>query len=250
LRRAIERQELCVYYQPIIALKTGELTGFEALVRWRHPQWGLVSPAEFMPLAEETGLILSLGQWVLQTACRHMRQWQIRWPGADALSVNVNLSGRQLLRPYLLEEIEEILQDAQLNPQCLRLEITESVLGNCDEAVTVLKKLKDLGINSCIDDFGTGHSSLSRLHQFPCDRLKIDRSFVSRVEKEREAGEIIRTIMSLAKSLQMDVVAEGIETETQRQLLHDWGCLYAQGFLFSRPLPPDEVDQWLRQLPR
>jgi len=250
LRRAIERQELCVYYQPIIALKTGELTGFEALVRWRHPQWGLVSPAEFVPLAEETGLILSLGRWVLQTACRHMRQWQTRWPGADGLNVSVNLSGRQLLQPHLLAEITAILQDAQLPPQCLRLEITESVLGNCDAAVTILKKLKDLGINSCIDDFGTGHSSLSRLHQFPCDRLKIDRSFVSQVEKEREAGEIIRTIMSLAQSLQMDVVAEGVETEAQRQLLHHWECRYAQGFLFSHPLPPDEVDQWLRQLPR
>ncbi len=246
LRRAIERQELCVYYQPIVALSTGALTGFEALVRWRHPQWGLVSPAEFIPLAEETGLIVSLGRWVLHTACWQMRQWQLTWPEAGRWHISVNLSGRQLLQPDLLAQVAAILADTQLPPPCLCLEITESVLGDYDEAVTILQKLKDVGVDSCIDDFGTGHSSLSRLHQFPSDRLKIDRSFVSQVDREREAAEIVRTIMSLAQSLQMDVVAEGVETEAQRRLLQDLACRYAQGFLFARPLPADEVERWFQ----
>ena len=249
LRRAIERQELCIFYQPIVSLVTGGLTGFEALVRWRHPQWGLVSPGEFIPLAEETGLILPLGRWVLHQSCQQMRQWQKNLPGADLLTISVNLSGRQLLQPHLPEQVGEILTDTGLDPQFLRLEITESVLGDYDEAVTILKKLKDLGVDACIDDFGTGHSSLSRLHRFPIDRLKIDQSFVSQVEHDQESAEIIRTIMSLAQSLQMDVIAEGVETQGQRQLLQTLNCQYAQGFLFSRPLPSGEVEQLLRQLP-
>ncbi|APB35103.1 diguanylate cyclase/phosphodiesterase with PAS/PAC sensor(s) [Gloeomargarita lithophora Alchichica-D10] len=249
LRRAIEREELCVFYQPIVSLLTGALTGFEALVRWRHPQWGLVSPGEFIPLAEETGLILSLGRWVLHQACDQMRRWQRTLPGTDQLSISVNLSGRQLLQPHLLEQVGEILTDTSLDPQFLRLEITESVLGDYDEAVTILKKLKDLGVDSCIDDFGTGHSSLSRLHRFPIDRLKIDQSFVSQVEHDRESGEIIRTIMSLAQSLHMDVTAEGVETRAQRQLLQSLDCQYAQGFLFSRPLPSAEMEALIQHLP-
>ncbi|WP_247216754.1 EAL domain-containing protein [Synechococcus sp. C9] len=249
LRRAIERQELCIFYQPIVSLVTGGLTGFEALVRWRHPQWGLVSPGEFIPLAEETGLILPLGRWVLHQSCQQMRQWQKNLPGADLLTISVNLSGRQLLQPHLLEQVGEILTETGLDPQFLRLEITESVLGDYDEAVTILKKLKDLGVDACIDDFGTGHSSLSRLHRFPIDRLKIDQSFVSQAEHDRESGEIIRTIMSLAQSLQMDVIAEGVETRAQRQLLQNLNCQYAQGFLFSRPLPSADVEQLLRQSP-
>ncbi len=249
LRRAIERQELCIFYQPIVSLVTGRLTGFEALVRWRHPQWGLVSPGEFIPLAEETGLILPLGRWVLHQSCQQMRQWQKNLPGADLLTISVNLSGRQLLQPHLPEQVGDILTETGLDPQFLRLEITESVLGDYDEAVTILKKLKDLGVDSCIDDFGTGHSSLSRLHRFPIDRLKIDQSFVSQAEHDRESGEIIRTIMSLAQSLQMDVIAEGVETRAQRQLLQNLNCQYAQGFLFSRPLPSADVEQLLRQSP-
>jgi diguanylate cyclase (GGDEF)-like protein/PAS domain S-box-containing protein len=249
LRRAIERAELCVYYQPIVSLVTGALTGFEALVRWQHPQWGLVSPGEFIPLAEETGLILTLGRWVLHQACAQMRCWQTTLPGADLLSISVNLSGRQLLQPHLMEQVAEILGDTGLDPQFLRLEITESVLGDYDEAVTILKKLKDLGVDSYIDDFGTGHSSLSRLHRFPIDRLKIDQSFVSQAEHDRESGEIIRTIMSLAQSLHMDVIAEGVETQAQRRLLQALGCRYAQGFLFSRPLPSSQVEGLIRPLP-
>lgn len=249
LRRAIERVELCVYYQPIVSLATGALTGFEALVRWRHPQWGLVSPGEFIPLAEETGLILTLGRWVLQEACSQMRHWQKTVPGAAHLTLSVNLSGRQLLQPHLVEQVVDNLTATGLDPQFLWLEITESVLGNYDEAVTILKKLKDVGVAACIDDFGTGHSSLSRLHRFPIDRLKIDQSFVSQAEHDRESGEIIRTIMSLAQSLHMEVIAEGVETQAQRQLLQTLDCGYAQGFLFSRPLPSPEVEALLRQLP-
>jgi EAL domain-containing protein (putative c-di-GMP-specific phosphodiesterase class I) len=209
----------------------------------------LVSPGEFIPLAEETGLILTLGRWVLHQACAQMRCWQTTLPGADLLSISVNLSGRQLLQPHLMEQVAEILGDTGLDPQFLRLEITESVLGDYDEAVTILKKLKDLGVDSYIDDFGTGHSSLSRLHRFPIDRLKIDQSFVSQAEHDRESGEIIRTIMSLAQSLHMDVIAEGVETQAQRRLLQALGCRYAQGFLFSRPLPSPQVEGLIRQLP-
>ncbi|MEN9216702.1 MAG: EAL domain-containing protein, partial [Gloeomargarita sp. HHBFW_bins_162] len=250
LRRAISREELCVYYQPIVSLVSGTLTGFEALVRWRHPQWGLVSPGEFIPLAEETGLILSLGRWVLHHACAQMRHWQKTFPNAGHLNVSVNLSGRQLLQPHLVEQVAEILTETGLDPQFLRLEITESVLGDYDEAVTILKKLKDVGVDACIDDFGTGHSSLSRLHRFPIDRLKIDQSFVSQVEYDRESREIVRTIMSLAQSLRMDVIAEGVETPAQRHLLQSLDCRYAQGFLFSRPLPSPQVEALFQQLPR
>ncbi|MEN9214744.1 MAG: EAL domain-containing protein [Gloeomargarita sp. DG_1_6_bins_138] len=249
LRRALERQELCVYYQPIVSLVTGALTGFEALVRWRHPQWGLVSPGEFLPLAEETGLILPLGRWVLQQACAQMEHWQQSDPAAAHLSINVNLSGRQLLQPHLVEQVAEILTQTGLEARCLGLEITESVLGDYDEAVVILKKLKDLGVAACIDDFGTGHSSLSRLHRFPIDRLKIDQSFVSQVNHDRESGEIIRTIMSLAQSLRMEVIAEGVETPAQKRLLQQLGCRYAQGFLFARPLPAAEAESLLQQLP-
>ncbi|MCS6782379.1 MAG: EAL domain-containing protein [Gloeomargarita sp. SKYBB_i_bin120] len=250
LRRAMDRGELQLYYQPIIDLASGCLAGLEALVRWLHPDWGWVSPTEFIPLAEETGLILPLGQWVLQEACGQMRRWQTEWPDMATVRLSVNLSGRQFLDPHLVRQVQEILATTGLPPACLCLEITETVLASSDAAATVLRQLKTMGVRACIDDFGTGHSSLSRLHRFPIDHLKIDRSFVSQIGQDRESEEIVRVIMTLARSLQMEVTAEGVETAAQRQLLETLNCRYAQGFLFCRPLPADQVEQLLRQFPR
>jgi EAL domain-containing protein (putative c-di-GMP-specific phosphodiesterase class I) len=235
LRRAIERQEFRVFYQPIISLETDLIAGFEALVRWEHPERGLVSPAEFIPLSEETGLITEIGQWVLHEACRQTRQWQkaLQRP----LMVSVNLSGKQFVQPNLIEQIKHILQETDFDPRWLRLEITESmVMENAEAAASMLLQLRDLGVHLSIDDFGTGYSSLSYLHRFPVTTLKIDRSFISRMGEGDENSEIVRTIMTLASNLGMEVVAEGVETEEQLAQLRALKCEYGQGYLFSHPV--------------
>ena len=239
LRQAIEQKEFCVYYQPIICLQTGRLAGFEALVRWNHPRRGIVSPADFIPVAEETGLIVPIGEWVLNEACMHVRQWQIDSPSHRSLSLSVNLSARQVAQPDLLERIKEALETSKLNPHCLKLEITESVvMENAEAATLMFKQLRSLGVQLSIDDFGTGYSSLSYLHRFPLNYLKIDRSFVMRLTTDNDNA-IVRTISTLARNLGMEVIAEGIETEEQYQQLKMLGCEYGQGYLFSRPVDND-----------
>jgi len=247
LRQAIERNEFCVYYQPIVSLETGRLAGFEALVRWNHPRRGLVSPADFIPVAEETGLIVPIGEWVLNEACARVRQWQIDSPSHRSLSLSVNLSARQVAQPDLLNRIKEALENSKLNSHCLKLEITESVvMENAEAAAQMFKQLRSLGVQLSIDDFGTGYSSLSYLHRFPLNYLKIDRSFVSRLTTDNDNA-IVRTISTLARNLGMEVIAEGIETEEQFQQLKMLGCEYGQGYLFSRPVANEGVDHLLSQ---
>jgi diguanylate cyclase (GGDEF)-like protein len=235
LRRAIERQEFRVFYQPIISLQTDQIAGFEALVRWEHPERGVVSPDEFIPLSEETGLIMEIGHWVLHEACRQMYEWQesLQRP----LMLSVNLSGKQFIQPNLIGQIKSILHETNFDPRWLRLEITESVvMENAEAATSMLHQLRDLGAHLSIDDFGTGYSSLSYLHRFPVTTLKIDRSFIGRMGEGDENSEIVRTIMTLANNLGMEVVAEGVETEEQLAQLRALKCEYGQGYLFSRPV--------------
>ena len=237
LRRAIDYDEFRIHYQPIVSLKSGKIRGFEALVRWQHPQRGLVSPGEFIPIAEETGLIVPIGWWVLREACRQMHEWQVKFPANSALTISVNISGKQFSQADLIQQIKQILQETGLKSHFLKLEITESVLmENAKSVAATLTELHALGIRLSIDDFGTGYSSLSYLHQFPIDTLKIDRSFVNEVDVDAEKIQIARTIIALAWSLGMDVVAEGVETKKQMYQLQALSCEFGQGYLFSKPL--------------
>ncbi len=246
LRRACERDELFVDYQPIVSLQNQTLIGFEALVRWLHPEVGLVPPTDFIPVAEETGLILTIGQTVLESACRQVREWQETCPASPPLFVSVNLSVKQFNQPGLVENIASLLEQFQLPPRCLKLEITESVFSdNIEAAVGLLTQLRELGVQLSIDDFGTGYSSLSYLQRFPIDTLKIDRSFVTQMMENEENLAIVRTIVALAQNLGMDVVAEGVETEDQLSLLRKLECENGQGFLFSTPLGGLELDQFI-----
>ena len=240
LRRAIERGEMIVHYQPIVALDTGRVTGFEALVRWQHPERGLVPPMEFIPVAEEAGLIVPLGTWVLTEACREARRWQGAAAGGPWPDVSVNLSGKQFAQPDLLERVGQVLAETGLDGHALRLEITESVvMENAEATAASLQQLRELGVRLVVDDFGTGYSSLSYLQRFPISTLKIDRSFVSRMCDSEENSEIVRTIIALARNLGIEVVAEGVETPEQLAQLRALGCGYAQGFLFSDAVPAD-----------
>ena len=251
LRRSLERQEFEVYYQPITSLVTGTLTGFEALVRWRHPERGLVSPVEFIPVAEDTGLIIPLGEWVLYEACRQLRMWQTQFPTPEPLKISVNLSGKQIKEPDLIGQIDHILEKTGLDGRFLKLEITESVLMENAETVTkMLLQLRARDIQLSVDDFGTGYSSLSYLHRFPVNTLKIDRSFVSQMNHKSRNAEIIRTIITLAHSLRMDVIAEGVETLEQLTELKLLNCEQGQGYLFSKPLTKSEAGLLLVRLPQ
>lgn len=237
LRRAVERQELRVYYQAIVSLRTGKIAGFEALARWQHPQRGLVSPVEFIPVAEETGLIIPIGAWILKEACHQIRTWQQQFPADPPLMISINLSGKQFVQPDLVDSIRALLQATGLAPRNVKLEITESVLmDDAASATTILGQLRTLGTRLGLDDFGTGYSSLSYLHHFPFDTLKIDRSFVSRIGAEGENAEIVKTIVTLAHSLNLEVIAEGIETVEQLDHLRGLGCEYGQGHFFSKPI--------------
>lgn len=249
LRRAIERQEFCVHYQPIVALGTEMLSGFEALVRWNHPERGLVQPDEFISLAEETGLITEIGAWVLREACTQLRTWQSA-AGRDALTMSVNLSGKQLTQTDLIHQIQSILTESEIDPNSLRLEITESaVMENAELARNTLLQLRKLGVQLSIDDFGTGYSSLSYLHRFPVNNLKIDRSFIGRMAAGDENSEIVKTICTLASNLGMEVVAEGVETREHLDLLRSLECEYGQGFYFSRPVPADDATAMVMEDP-
>jgi EAL domain-containing protein (putative c-di-GMP-specific phosphodiesterase class I) len=248
LRRALERKEFCLHYQPIVSLETGRISGFEALVRWQHPARGLVAPNDFIPLAEETGLIVPLGLWVLEAACRQMREWHALSPPHASLKLSVNLSGRQFAQHDLFERITRVLVETKFDPRCLQLEITESVImDNAKQVVSTLGALRDLGAEIAIDDFGTGYSSLSYLQRFPIHTLKIDRSFISQEGTDAgENDEIVRTIILLARNMGKDVVAEGVETEGQFARLRQLDCTYGQGYLFSRPQSAEATEALLR----
>lgn len=249
LRQALERDELRLHYQPIMAARTGCLLGFEALVRWEHPQRGLVPPGEFIPVAEETGLIDQIGHWVLKEACRQLRLWQQSHPQTDGLYMSVNLSARQFLRLDLLDRIDGILADTGLEPTCLVLEITESVLvDNRESTRKTLHDLKARGLHLYIDDFGTGYSSLNYLHNFPFDALKIDRSFVSRLGTEGGEVEMVSTIIAIAGNFNMGVIAEGVETGAQLDRLTALGCERVQGYYFAPALPAAEAEAWLQKV--
>ncbi|MGD1805532.1 putative bifunctional diguanylate cyclase/phosphodiesterase [Dapis sp. BLCC M126] len=249
LRQAIEREDFSLYYQPIIEVATGCLSGFEALIRWFTPD-GNISPTKFIPVAEETGLITSLGWWVFQEACRQLQYWRNEFPQQQSLSLvlNINFSSIQLKASDLVENIQAILDATKLPGSSVKLEITEScLLENSEAQIQVLQQLKDLGINICIDDFGIGYSSLSRLHEFPIDTLKIDRAFVTRMEANSGGLEMVKMIIALAHSLNMNVVAEGVETETQLQQLKALGCEFAQGYFLAQPLDQVAAEEFLQQ---
>jgi PAS domain S-box-containing protein len=250
LRKALERKEFRVYYQPIIALRTGNISGFEALLRWQRPEKGLVSPAEFIGLAEETGLIVSIGNWVFRTACEQARQWDLEYPQEVPLTMSVNISARQFMQDDLVTQVEKILRESQVTPTAIKLEITESVtMGDAERTIRVVNELKKLGLGFSIDDFGTGYSSLSYLRRFPMDTLKIDRSFVSNLKSNPENREIIRTIIGLARNLGMDVVAEGTETAEEISYLKTLDCEFAQGYFFSKPVDSVAAQALLRENP-
>ncbi|AFZ15109.1 response regulator receiver modulated diguanylate cyclase/phosphodiesterase with PAS/PAC sensor(s) [Crinalium epipsammum PCC 9333] len=246
LRDAIAHQELLVNYQPIISLTTGKLTGFEALLRWEHPSRGFVSPAEFIPIAEETGLIITIGEWILREACRQLHTWQLQHQLSNSLTISVNLSSKQLREPTLIKKIEQIINETKLNSSCLKLELTESMLiDNIEAVISTMSQLRGKEIHLSIDDFGTGFSCLSYLHRFPINTLKIDRSFVNRIGEENENLGIVKTIITLAHELGMDAIAEGVETQQQVNQLKALGCDQAQGYFFSKPLSGESAELFI-----
>lgn len=246
LRHALEREELVLHYQPQIELTTGRIVGAEALVRWQHPEKGLLFPDTFIPLAEETGLIDGLGSWVLNEACRQTKNWQIA--GLSSLKISVNLSFRQFRNPDLIKTISDALTDARLESKYLELELTESVvMNNLHSALAVLMKLKAMGIFLSMDDFGTGYSSLSYLKKLPLDTLKIDKSFVMDIQGDNESARLVAAIIAMAKSLQINVVAEGVETSAQRAFLIENDVALGQGFLFSRAVDVDTFASLLKR---
>jgi len=250
LRRAINQREFIVYYQPIISLSTGRIVGFEALVRWQHPQKGMISPALFIPIAEETGLINPIGKFVLQSACQQIHLWEQEKLTDSPLNMSVNISARQFAQTDLIAQIDEILTETQLNPQNLKLEITESaIMNNAPTAKIILQQLRQRQIQLSIDDFGTGYSSLSYLHNFPVDTLKIDRSFVSSLDGMPENLGLVPAIMKIAETMKMNVVAEGIENSQQLAQLRALGCDFGQGYLFSKPLPGETVIDLIKSCP-
>jgi diguanylate cyclase (GGDEF)-like protein len=244
LRQAVEKQQLILFYQPKIDLSSGQMTGVEALLRWRHPDLGMVSPVDFIPLAEETGLIVPIGEWVLRTACDQAKTWQRS--GLPPFRVAVNISGHQFRQADFVDMVEGVLAQTGLNPQWLELEITESVvMENVEETILTLTALKARGMHLAIDDFGTGYSSLSYLKRFPITSLKIDRSFINEVGTDPNDAAIASSVIALAQAMSLEVVAEGIETEEQLRFLVARGCTEGQGYLFSRPVPPVELELFL-----
>lgn len=242
LRLAVERKEFELYYQPIVSLGDASLLGFEALIRWNHPSRGLVTPGEFIDTAESTGLMIPMTLQVLRTACDQLTRWKRARVAPRSLIMSVNLSASHLSQPDVVEQLNEIIVDTGIDPSCLKLEITESaVMGNAEAVIEVLRKIQRLGVQLSIDDFGTGYSNLSYLHRFPIDTLKVDRSFVNTMEDGSENGEIVRTVIALAKALRLSVIAEGIESIHQFHQLRILGCEFGQGYLFARPLPEKEA---------
>jgi EAL domain-containing protein (putative c-di-GMP-specific phosphodiesterase class I) len=246
LRRGLERNEFLLHYQAKLDLHTGIITGVEALVRWQHPDLGMVPPAQFIPLAEETGLIVPIGKWVLNTACEQVLAWQRQ--GLPPMRMAVNLSARQFADDNLVEDIEAALRKTGIAPELLELELTESmVIQNTERAGRVLADIKRLGVRLAIDDFGVGYSSLSHLKRFPIDTLKVDRSFIRDIPQDSEDKAITEAIIAMGKSLSLTVVAEGVETLAQQEFLREHACDEMQGFYFSKPIAPDQFAELLRQ---
>ncbi len=246
LRRALERKEFVIYYQPRVKINTKQIIGMEALVRWQHPEQGLISPVKFIPLAEETGLIMPLGEWVLRTACAQTKAWQEA--GFPPLRVGVNLSARQFQQPNLVERVAQVLKETGLHPHYLELEITESAaMQNAEYTLPVLYHLKEMGIHISIDDFGTGYSSLSYLKKFPFHTLKLDQSFIRDLATDPNDAMIAKVVITLAHGLKLEVVAEGVETQEQLDFLKQLQGDEVQGYLFSKPLPAKEFEELLRQ---
>jgi diguanylate cyclase (GGDEF)-like protein len=250
LREAVEGGQLRLHFQPVVLMETRALAGFEALLRWEHPVRGLTTPEDFIPLAEQSGLIMSLGRWALREGCRQMQAWRREHPGCGALWLSVNLSSRQFLHPQLVQEIHDVLAETGLPPDRLRLEITESVIMDDPAAVGgILHRLRAAGIRVAVDDFGTGYSSLAYLHRLPLDTLKIDRSFVHQMHEDPTLEAVIQTVISLSGRLRLETVAEGVETDEEARALHRMGCRFGQGFLFSHPLAPADAGRLLAEMP-
>jgi len=248
LRRASNQNEFVIFYQPIVSLQTGKLVAFEALIRWRHPERGLVSPGEFLPVAEETELITPMSYWVLREACVQMKDWQNRFAGHSDIAVSVNLSGITFSHSGLMRQVRDVLAETELPRSSLKIEITEGVImENVQATIGTLSQLKNMNVQLLVDDFGTGYSSLAYLHQLPIDVLKIDRSFVSNLEMGDKNMAIVKTIMALARNLGLKVVAEGVETLAQMNILKGMGCEYAQGYYFARPAPANEIEHWFTE---
>ena len=250
LRRALEREEFVLHYQPIVDTLSGRIVACEALVRWQHPERGLLPPGEFLSMAEETGLINPIGEWVLRKGCRQAARWMHECNGSSSPAVSINLFSRQFSKAELVVYIREVLDEFELPPNRLQLEITESAIIDVPElAIDVMRRLRDLGIKVHLDDFGTGYSSLAYLQRFAIDTLKIDRGFIQRIGSDGGGAEIVQTIISLARNLGMDALAEGIESPEQLTTVRDMGCGFAQGFLFAKPLPPDEILELIKRGP-
>jgi EAL domain-containing protein (putative c-di-GMP-specific phosphodiesterase class I) len=245
IRKAIEREEFMVYYQPLVDLDKGEIFGMESLVRWKHPEWGMVSPGEFIPLAEETGLIVPLGNWVLKEACKQNRIWNLM--GLPPLCVSVNISVNQFMHADFVNFIEETLYTTGLSPDLLCLEITESVaMKNVTFIMDTMDRLKQLGVQISIDDFGTGYSSLSYLKRFRVHTLKIDQSFIRDVTTDEDNAAIVTALIVMSQQLKIKSLAEGVETQEQLDFLRARGCNEIQGYIFSTPLPADQFEQLIR----
>ncbi|MBX3438395.1 MAG: EAL domain-containing protein, partial [Planctomycetaceae bacterium] len=248
LRTALSREEFRLAYQPIVSLETGRLAGLEALIRWQHPQRGLLAPGAFISVAEETGLIVPIGTWVLDEVGRQLAEWR-HTLGPDAPEcIHVNLSRKQLLLPNLVEVVTNMLRKHRLPATCLHLEVTESgIMHNPQAAIGILQRLRQLGVKIDMDDFGTGHSSLSCLHDFPLDVLKVDRAFVENVQKGRDLTAVLHAVVTLADNLGLQVVAEGIQEADQVSLLQALGCEYGQGYFFAAPMSPDQFEEFVLQ---
>ncbi len=250
LHHALTRGEFTLNYQPIVSLKENNLAGFEALLRWQHPQKGSIAPEEFIPIAEETGLILDIGCWVIQQACSQVKKWQEQFPAHEDLFVNINISRKQFIQPEFVHKLRKVIKETWLNPSCVNLEITENVLmENAESMIDILNKIRSIGVGLHVDDFGTGYSSLSYLQQFPIDTLKIDYSFINRIGTNGDRAEIVKTILVLARELGMDTIAEGIENEYQMVQLRDLDCHYGQGFYIGKPMLADKVPAFLKKHP-
>jgi diguanylate cyclase (GGDEF)-like protein/PAS domain S-box-containing protein len=241
LRHAIEKKQFMLYYQPILTLEPETIIGFEALLRWNHPERGFIPSTDFIPVAEETGLIVPIGHWVLKEACTQLRQWQKDFPTDPPLNISVNVSNRQLVHPNFIEQTRNVLRETGIDPTTLKLEITESFMVEDVKIHSVLADLKEMQVHIHIDDFGTGYSSLSYIHKFPVSALKIDRSFIARIGEQGEDSEIVKAIVNLAENLKMDVIAEGVEKNEHLSLLKALKCKYVQGYLFSHPLNSKEA---------
>ncbi|MCW5982374.1 MAG: EAL domain-containing protein [Bryobacteraceae bacterium] len=246
LRRALDQDQLSIFYQPKVHLPDGALAGFEALARWRHPVRGLVPPAEFIPVAEECGLIIPIGTWVLKQACQTMSRWRSEYSACPPLEISVNVSARQLRQADFVETVRAALEESGLPPSSLQLEVTESVvLVDTEATVAILAQIKALGVGLKIDDFGTGYSSLKYLQNYSFDALKIDRSFVMRIGQDQNSAEVVKAILSLGRSMNLEIVAEGIETAEQREYLNDFGCHFGQGYYIARPMAEKDAETYL-----